>query len=215
MESLPKARSLNLVTALLSGKNPTPGGGSKTTSRTIVPKRLCQTCPAELGEDQDQWMKQCVGCFKDKQTKRACSVCQQPRIVINDEKWKTVCSQCFKDAALKPCASCRQPKIKAYETWRTLCKDCYNAKNWKRTCETCGERPIKDDAPQWVRTCTHCYMEHKKANFVECSSCPPEKAGYLNCRKGAPSCRDCMVKAGLIVNCNTYQPTLATIPEVM
>lgn len=162
--------------------------------------RICQTCPAELMPDQEPWMKQCPDCFMDDSTKRKCEVCQKPKIVINDDPWKKVCSQCFNDAALKPCLSCREPKIKAYETWRTLCKECYVAKNWKRTCEVCGERPIKDDMPSWCKTCTHCFVEKKKANFKTCPDCPPARAHLLNCRKGAPACRDCMNQKGLIVN---------------
>jgi len=172
--------------------------------RIIHPVRLCMTCPAELAPDQDTWMRQCVECFKDDQTKRNCTVCQRPRIVINDEKWKTVCSECFKNAALKPCSACREPKIKAYETWRTLCKDCYAAKKWKRTCVECGERPIKDDLPSYVKTCTHCYMDKRRKNFSVCQKCPQPNT-RLNCRKGAPSCRECMMKDGLIVNSNPFQ----------
>ena len=172
-------------------------------STTTTGPRVCKTCPAWLDEDQEQWMKQCVGCFKDKTTKRNCAVCERPRIVINDEKWKTVCNGCFKDAALKPCGSCRVPSIKAFETWRTLCKNCYANKNWKRTCETCKERPIKDDLPAYVKTCTRCYMLDRKRNFTSCPSCPVDKEHLLSRRNGAPSCRDCMRVNKLIVNNDT------------
>jgi hypothetical protein len=167
-------------------------------SKITTPIR-CKTCPALLDEKQESWMKQCVGCFKDTTTKRNCSVCERPRIVINDEKWKTVCNGCFKDAALKPCVSCRVPSIKAFETWRTFCKHCYAAKNWKRTCETCKERPIKDDLPSYVKTCTRCYMNDRRRNFTNCTACPADKQGLLNCRNGAPMCRDCMRANNLIV----------------
>jgi hypothetical protein len=168
-------------------------------SKITTPIR-CKTCPALLDEKQESWMKQCVGCFKDTTTKRNCSVCERPRIVINDEKWKTVCNGCFKDAALKPCVSCRVPSIKAFETWRTFCKHCYAAKNWKRTCEKCKERPIKDDLPSYVKTCTRCYMNDRMRNFTNCTTCPADKQGLLNCRNGAPMCRDCMRANNLIVD---------------
>ena len=189
------------------------------TKRTIIPTRLCQTCPSELTEDQEPWMKQCVGCFKDDQTKRNCAVCERPRIVINDERWKTVCNQCFKDAALKPCGSCREPKIRAYESWRTLCKDCFADKKWKRTCEVCEERPIKDDLPAYVKSCTKCYMDKRRIEFASCPLCPPDKQHLLSRRMGAPSCRDCMNDAGLIVKeplmkkKSIWEPKLSTIWE--
>lgn len=173
---------------------------SLTRARAIIaPTRMCRTCPAELSPNQEDWMTQCAGCFKDVRTKRPCSVCKEPRIVINAESWKTVCNQCFKDAALKPCSVCREPKIKSYEPWRTLCKDCYKGKKWKRTCEECKERPIKDDLPSYVKSCTHCYMEKRKANFTTCPSCPDDKKHLLNCHKGAPACRDCMYAKNMIV----------------
>jgi hypothetical protein len=164
------------------------------------------TCPSQLDDSQDEWMKQCVGCFKDNTTKRNCAVCERPRIVINDETWKTVCNGCFKDAALKPCTSCRVPSIKAFETWRTLCKDCYAGKKWKRTCEKCKERPIKDDLPAYVKTCTSCYMKDRKRNFTSCKICPAAKSELLNCRNGAPACRDCMRDMNMIVNAETLKP---------
>lgn len=170
----------------------------------------CQTCPSKLGPDQEPWMKQCVECFRDDQTKRKCTVCQKPRIVINDEPWKTVCSQCFNDAALKPCTSCREPKIKAFETWRTLCKECYAGKKWKRTCELCKERPIRDDQPSYVKTCNRCYMETRKIHYTNCPTCPLEKKHLLNCRRGAPNCRDCMRNAGLIVMNTTERAIMIT-----
>jgi hypothetical protein len=180
--------------------NPMTGEQSPTISPISTSPRTCQTCPAWISEDQEPWMKQCVGCFKDNTTKRNCTVCERPRIVINDEKWKTVCNGCFKDAALKPCTSCRVPSIKAFETWRTLCKDCYANKNWKRTCAGCKERPIKDDLPAYVKTCTRCYMLDRKKNFTPCPSCPVGKEHLLSRRNGAPSCRDCMRANNLIVD---------------
>jgi hypothetical protein len=159
----------------------------------------CVTCPTKFEFDPEKaWAKQCYECFKDDNTRRVCSACLKHRILPTKEnEWQKVCSQCYKDSPLRVCEGCKEPKLKAVEPWRQLCKGCWPHRHeLLKICTTCKDKPINKGAPKWVETCMSCYMTKRKKNFEICPSC---QSTSLNKRKTAPACRDCMIKDGLII----------------
>lgn len=167
--------------------------------------RKCTTCPSLLDDSQPAWARQCIDCFKDDNTRRPCVVCEKPRIDVSEPEWKKVCGSCFKDAAMKPCQGCKEFKIKAFETWRTLCKDCWvDRAKYLRICTVCNDRPLKSGVPDWVTTCTKCFIDAKKLTHELCPTCTGKNATLLRKRKRAPACRECMSAQGLIRSVQQY-----------
>jgi len=159
----------------------------------------CGTCTAFLEPDTPVWAKQCMDCFRDSATRRECRVCSKPRIAVSEPEWKQVCGKCFQEAAMKPCVGCKEFKIKAFETWRTLCKDCWvDRAKYMRICQVCNDRPLKPDVPDYIKTCTKCFIDMKKLTHDLCPTCTGRNATLLRKRKTAPACRDCMKDQGLI-----------------
>lgn len=159
----------------------------------------CSTCSADLEADQPSWAKQCVDCFRDDTTRRECRVCGKAKIAVSEPEWKQVCGTCFLQAAMKPCIGCKELKIKAFETWRQLCKDCWvDRAKYMRICQVCDDRPLKSSVPDYIKTCTKCFIEMKKKTHEVCGSCTGKNATLLRKRKTAPACRDCMKEQGLI-----------------
>lgn len=158
----------------------------------------CASCPCMVSEDPERpWVKQCYDCFRDDRTKRRCTICLKHKIIPQEENdWQKICGSCYSSSPLKPCIGCKLPKIKSVEDWRQLCSECWLTKEkWLKICESCCKRPLPKGAAAWVKDCSTCWLEKKKRGWEECPSCDSKK---LIKRKGAPACRDCMIKAGKI-----------------
>jgi hypothetical protein len=172
-------------------------------------ERKCVTCPAMLDKEDKEWAKQCYDCYRDKDTMRACDVCQEPKIPVTDEVWKRICAKCFTDSPMKPCAGCKEYKVKAVEKFRTLCKECWARKEeFLRICIECKDRVIPEKAQKWVKTCTTCYLNKKREKYEECPTCEGDLAKMLRKRKTAPACRDCMKGQNLIATWNCLTDTV-------
>lgn len=162
--------------------------------------RVCVTCPTILPEDQEEFAVQCSDCFRDPNTRRACSMCNEKKIPINAPEWKRVCGTCYKNAGCRACFGCKEFKIKMTEpSWRTLCSECYKEKEkYLKMCTVCGKIPLKPGLPSYVTTCTKCYLKKKSETHEPCPSCPEQYRTHLRKRKFAPACRTCMTQQGLI-----------------
>lgn len=171
--------------------------------------RKCATCPVLFDLDPEKdWAKQCYDCFRDDSTRRQCTVCLKHRILPGEDfEWQKICSTCYKDSPVRPCGGCGEPKLKAVEPWRQLCKECWPKRfELLRICTQCGDLPIRKGAESWVKICMKCYMANKEKYFEACPSC---KSTKLIKRKTAPACRDCMRSQGLIA-CAQKVPLMST-----
>lgn len=163
-------------------------------------QKKCATCPVVLElENGTEWKTQCADCFKDDRTKRPCKICTKKRICITEPSYKDVCGTCYKEAPMKPCNTCKQYVLKAFD-WRNMCGDCFRVGDFKRPCQECKIRPIAEHLPSYITSCSRCYLNKKKKTHDACPWCVPEvkKAVTLNKRKEAPGCRKCMESRGML-----------------
>ena len=159
----------------------------------------CTTCPGTIDDYKTfPWKLQCADCFRDDSTKRSCTICNKPKIAVSEPAWKKVCGTCFKDSPKgKQCTGCKEYCIKMCE-WRTLCQKCYEDKKFARVCTVCEIRPVDDKQPDYIVTCTRCYLAKKKLTHAACPTCPSHLSKMLRRRLTAPACRDCMRSNGQI-----------------
>jgi hypothetical protein len=163
-------------------------------------EKKCATCPVKLMlESGTEWKTQCSDCFQDERTKRECKICNKKKICITEPSYKDVCGSCYKEAPMKPCATCKQYVLKAFD-WRNMCGDCFKTGDFKRPCQECKVRPVAEHLPSYVTSCSRCYLEKKKKTHDACPWCVPavKKQVTLNKRKEAPGCRKCMESRGML-----------------
>lgn len=163
-----------------------------------IQTRLCITCPAEVAPYKEDYVKQCDECYRDISTKRLCSKCALPKILVTDPEWKTTCGTCFKNAEKRRCLSCMEPKIPDYEpTWRNLCGECFKNKDLYRVCSSCNQKAIKPGSAKFLTKCGPCWLQGRSGTHEQCPGCKDQDP-RLKKRKDMPFCRTCMKKKGLI-----------------
>ena len=99
---------------------------------------------------------------------------------------QTVCVE-----KLRECERCRQEFAWDGQEYKTHCENCY--KSVTRPCMSCAGN-LKPGSPKWMRVCTSCYLEKKKATHGTCDFCPEERRQYLSRKLSRPACDACLKK---------------------
>lgn len=154
--------------------------------------RICVTCDIELDAEAPEYAKQCRDCFRDPDTKRPCSLCNEPKILTTDPEWKTICGTCYKNSEFRSCRACHKKTILASEPeWRNICSVCYKDESKYRVCTRCGKNSIKPGTKSFIRICGACWVDERKKTHKQCPNCDSK---MLDTPLTAEMCRKCRIK---------------------